>query len=181
MNVSFKNDSTRLWLARTGPAKIFGKDVDKREAMSDVEAVDWFNRVWESTLCHAVGNARQCDVTFVRDKVKGQARNFIDSDASHREFTLSNCQFICQLPDRKTCDQLWFIPSTSGDPRTDYVKFESIPIKESFDRVSRSLGWEKPEELAEKLLLDFVETVERNDVNERDNSQVEPPQIDKTG
>ena len=163
MNVTFENDSTKRWLARTGPPKVFGKNVDRREAMNDAEALDWFNQIWESTLHIAIGSARRCDIDFVRDKVKGQATHFIDDNANHKEFTLAGCQFICQMPNPQTCDQLWFIPSTSGDPRTVYVKFETIPVKDAFDRISRGLGWDKPEELAEKLLLDFMETVERRD------------------
>jgi len=98
---------------------------------------------------------------FVRSKVAHYAQNFISDSAKHREFTLANCQFICQLTGERTCDQLWFIPSTSGDPRTLYVKFETVPIKEEFDATARTLGWEKPEELAEKILLDFMESVNR--------------------
>lgn len=158
--ITFTNEYTKIWLAKKGPAKVFGKDVDMREAFSDQEAIEWFDRLWESKLCAAVKEASPCDIDFVRSKVPFSARGFVSENARHREFTLAGCQFISQLPDLTTCDQLWFIPSTSGDPRTVYVKFETVPIKEAFDKLAGKLGW-KPEELGEKILLDFMETVTR--------------------
>lgn len=158
MKIAFNNDHTKSWLARRGPAKVFGKDVDKREALSEADAIKWFDDLWDSTLCRAVSFADPCDIDFVRAKVPSNAQNFISDAAKHREFTLFGCLFICQLPDLTTCDQLWFIPSTSGDPRTLYVKFKTVPTKEDFDKLAGKLDW-KPEELAEKILLDFMESV----------------------
>ena len=62
--------------------------------------------------------------------------------------------------DSTTCDQLWFIPSSSADPRTVYVKFATMDMKRDFDALASKLGW-KPEKLGEKLLLDFMETVQQ--------------------
>src|SRR6201999_3325186 len=114
--------------------------------------IAWFDKIWKSTLEVAVRDASPCDLDFVRSKVPHYAQTFIDASAKHREFTLATCQFICQLTDEKTCDQLWFIPSTSGDPRTLYVTFENVPTKEAFDETAKRLGWQKPEQLAEKIL-----------------------------
>ena len=116
MVIRFDNDFTKQWLARKGPAKVFGKDVDTRERLSDPEAVAWFDRIWESNLQRAVEQASPCDIDFVRSKVPHYAQNFIDATSRHREFTFANCLFICQLPDPQTCNQLWFIPSASADP-----------------------------------------------------------------
>ncbi|MDY0170179.1 MAG: hypothetical protein RBS80_26785 [Thermoguttaceae bacterium] len=160
MAIAFDNDFTKQWLARKGPAKVFGRDVDTREALSDPDAVDWFDRIWESSLRRAVEQASPCDSDFVRSKVPHYAQSFIDESARHREFTFANCLFICQLPNSRTCDQLWFIPSASADPRTLYVRFAKVPIKEAFDELAAKLAW-KPEELGEKILLDFMETVTR--------------------
>ena len=173
MSIRFVNDYTKQWLARKGPAKSFGKDVDRREKLKDAEAVEWFDGIWKATLEIAVRGASPCDLEFVRSKVPHYAQNFISGSAKHREFTLAYCQFICQLTDERTCDQLWFIPSTSGHPRTLYVKFDTVPIKEEFDATARRLGWEKPEELAEKILLDFMESV-----NRKDYRRAEPDGVD---
>src|SRR5262249_41368184 len=161
MAINFDNDYTKKWLARKGPAKVFGKDVDSRESLSDDEAIQWFDRVWKSALQGAVEQASPCDIDFVRSKVPQYAQTFIDAGARHREFTLANCFFICQLPDPQTCNQLWFIPSASADPRTLYVRFKTVPIKEAFDNLAKRLGWEKPAELGEKIILDFMESVTR--------------------
>ena len=45
------------------------------------------------------------------------------------------------------------------DVRTLYVKF-AAPIKDAFDKLAGKLGW-KPEQLGEKIVLDFMETVTR--------------------
>jgi len=176
MTIRFDNDFTKQWLARRGPAKVFGKDVDTRERLTDPEAIVWFDRIWESSLRQAVEQASPCDIEFVRSKVPHFAQNFIDSSARHREFTFANCLFICQLPDSQTCNQLWFIPSASADPRTLYVRFEKVPIKEAFDKLAANLGW-KPEKLGEKILLDFMETVTRESYRPElaDGNEVEQP------
>jgi hypothetical protein len=171
MAIRFDNDYTKHWLARKGPPKVFGKDVDARERLSDAEAVVWFDRVWADQLQRAVEHASFCDIDFVRSKVPKNAQHFIDDAASHREFTLANCIFICQLIDPQTCDQLWFIPSASGDPRTLYVKFDSVPVKEAFDNLAKDLGWTKPEELGEKILLDFLESVSRKTYRAAEHEQ----------
>lgn len=169
MPLEFQNEYSKQWLARKGPAKVFGKDVDRREGLSDDEAIVWFDRLWDSTLRGAVERASACDLVFVRSKVPHYAQGFIDDNATHREFTLGNCLFICQLVDPQTCNQLWFISSTSGDPRTLYVKFDTVPIKEAFENTARDIGWDNPEELAEKILLDFMETTTRRNFRTRDS------------
>jgi hypothetical protein len=163
MPINFVNDYTKQWLARKGPSKVFGKDVDARERLIDDDAIKWFDKIWKATLQAAVEQASPCDIDFVRSKVPHYAQGFIDAKARHREFTLANCFFICQLRDEQTGDQLWFIPSVSGDPRTLYVRFQTVPIKEAFDEIAKRLGWQKPEELGEKILLDFMESVTRKE------------------
>ncbi|MGP0065490.1 MAG: hypothetical protein ACLQGP_18040 [Isosphaeraceae bacterium] len=160
MGIRFLNESAKVFLAQKGPSKIFGKDVDTREALKGRDAIAWFDKVWKSTLMSEVEKANSCDLQFVRDKLPQVSQGFINSNATHREFTASGCMFICQMIDDDICDQLWFIPSSSGDPRTLYVKFENVPTKEAFVTIAQKLQW-KPEELAEKILIDFMETVTR--------------------
>src|SRR4051794_33849099 len=62
MAIKFDNDYTKRWLARKGPAKVFGKDVDAREQLSDDDAVAWFDRVWTASLQRAVQEASSCDI-----------------------------------------------------------------------------------------------------------------------
>lgn len=173
MRIQFSNESSKIFLAKWGPPKVFGVEVDKRERLPDPDAVAWFDRIWTQSLEDAVRRASSCDLSFVREKVQFKSQGFIKDSAKHREFTLANCQFIVQMTDSTTCDQLWFIPSSSGDPRTVYVKFATLDIKRAFDTLASKLGW-KPEELGEKLLLDFMETVERQSYR-----NTEQPSADK--
>lgn len=171
MSIEFSNESSKQYLARKGPAKVFGWDVDIREKLSDIEAVEWFDRLWTSVLQKAVERASECDLEFVRSKVPHYSQCYIDDAARHREFTLSQCLFICQLAGPYACNQLWFIPSTSGDPRTLYVKFGSVPAKEGFDDIARRLGWAQPEELALRLLSDFMKSDPQEPVYEREGHE----------
>jgi hypothetical protein len=169
MRIVFSNEASKVYLARWGPPKVFGVEVDKRERLSDAEAVQWFDRIWNASLEEGVRRASPCDLNFVREKVPYKSQGFINDRAKHREFTLANCLFIVQMTDATTCDQLWFIPSSSADPRTVFVKFATMEIKREFDALASKLGW-KPEKLGEKLLLDFMEAVNnrsyRNDRTE---------------
>lgn len=160
MRIAFSNESSKVFLAKWGPSKVFGVEVDQRERLSDPDAVAWFDRIWQHSLEEAVQRASLCSLSFVREKVPHKSQGFINDRAKHREFTLAYCQFIVQMTDSTTCDQLWFIPSSSADPRTVYVKFATMDIKREFDSLASKLGW-KPEKLGEKLLLDFMETVQQ--------------------
>lgn len=172
MRITFSNESSKVFLAKYGPAKVFGIEVDQREALSNPDAVAWFDRVWTGRLEEAVRKATPCELSFVREKVPFKSQSFIRDGAKHREFTLANCMFIVQLLDASTCDQLWFIPSSSADPRTVYVKFDTMDIKRDFDALASKLGW-KPEEIGEKLLLDFMETVQRRSYRRSTGDQTE--------
>ena len=163
MATHFVNESSRDYLAQKGPPSVFGKEVDTRERLSKDNAVAWFDRVWDSHLSKAVEEAEECDVDFVRSKVSQHSLPFINPNAAHREFRLSGCMFICQLTDPQTCDQLWFIPSSSADPRILFVKFPTLPDKEAFDSTAAGLGW-KPEDLGLKILMDFLDTMRRRRV-----------------
>src|SRR3954471_11013348 len=109
-----------MYLARRGPAKVFGRDVDSREAFSDSEALARFDSVWSNGLERATRTGVLVEGESVLKKISDTARAFFRRDAVHREFLVSGCLFIAQLTSEDACDQLWFIPSTSGDPRTLY-------------------------------------------------------------
>lgn len=152
MTIRIENAYSKHRLAQKGPPKVFGKDVDHREYLKDAEAIAWFEINWKTKVQAAVRDVSSCDRDSVRNKVPHYAQHFIDASAKHREFTLAACQFICQLTDEETCDQLWFIHSTSGDPPTLYVKLENVSTNETFDDTAKRLRWQRPEELAKKIL-----------------------------
>jgi hypothetical protein len=166
--LQFTNHKQKMYLARHGPSKVFGREVDTREALGDSEAAAWFDRVWSNSLERAARDGVPVEAESALDKIPEHSRPYFRRDAEHREFRLSGCLFVAQVQDPNGCDQLWFIPSTSGDPRTLYVNFDTVDEREQFAKVASSLGW-KGEELGLQLVRDFVRKVVR-----RGNSWVIP-------
>lgn len=160
MAIVFTNEKQKMYLARRGPAKVFGREVDQREALDDAAATSWFDRVWGNDLERPVRSGVVVDPESVLEKLPESAKSFFRRDAEHREFRISGCLFVAQLPQAGACDQLWFIPSTSGDPRTLYVNFDTVEEREQFARVASSLGW-KDEDLGLQLARDFMRNVVR--------------------
>jgi hypothetical protein len=157
MAIKFVNDSVKIYLAQRGAPSLFGREVDIREKLSGPDAIAWFDRVWESQLAKEVEKADECDIDFVRSNVAPHSQPWVNPEAAHRYVRLSNCSFICQLTAPENCDQLWFILSSSGDPRSLFVKFPTLAENEAFEKKALELGW-KPEELGLKILRDFLDT-----------------------
>jgi hypothetical protein len=157
MKVQCTNDHTKVYLAQFGPAKVFGKNVDRREHLEKAEALQLFQRVWDTEIESALRKGTKVDVDSVLNKVPEQAKTWVNRAADHKEFWVHGCLFIAQLEDPQTCDQLWYISSTSGDPRTLYVKFPSLAERERFHELAEKLGW-TDEALGLKLARDFMAT-----------------------
>lgn len=160
--LTFNNVWTKKYLARKGPVKVFGKDVDRRERLSDDEAVAWFDAVWADGLAQAVEDADACDSSCALRKLRGRAIGFVRrEDAEHREFVLEGCLCIAQLIEPDVCDQLWFVFSSSGgDPRGLYLKFRTMAEREEFDDLARRLG-RAPSDLAEYIINSFLKSAGR--------------------
>jgi hypothetical protein len=161
VTILFTNQKQKMYLARRGPTKVFGRDVDSRETFSDSEALSRFDSVWSNGLERATRTGEPVEGESVLKKIPDSARIFFRRDAVHREFLESGCLFIAQLTAKDACDQLWFIPSTSGDPRTLYVNFDTVEEREQFGRMASSLGW-KDEDLGLQLVRDFMRNVARH-------------------
>jgi hypothetical protein len=156
--ILFTNDYTKVFLAQKGPASVFGRDVDTRESLSRADAIALFDRIWNSTLEREVQQAPRCSTESVVERVFDKAKPRVKKSAEHREFRIANCLFIAQLPLPDECDELWFISSSSPDPRTLYVNFESVPERDEFRHVASQFGWDD-QALALELLRDFVRKV----------------------
>lgn len=166
MPIHMTNALTKRYLVKSTGMAIFGPDFDYRKSsMPSIEAEKRFDTVWQETIERVIAHADPCDVELVREHVKGKSATHINSDAIHRHFDLDGKFFIAQLPSEGECDQLWLIPSGIRDPWTIYVKFAEVPIKQRFEKEAKKLGWSQPEHLAEKLLLDFLESVTKEDYN----------------
>ena len=165
MAIRFVNDSVKIYLARKGVSSVFGREVDTRERLSESDAIAWFDRVWNSLLAKEVEESDVCDIEFIRCNVSQHSQRWIIADATHKYVRLANCSFICQLTDKESCDQLWFIPSSSGDPRSLFIKSPTVADKEEFDKAAQELGW-GPDEMGLKILRDFMDTVKRRNLGQ---------------
>lgn len=159
--LTFSNIWTKKFLARRGPVKIFGRDVERRERLNDQEAIDWFDYVWKGGLGQAVEAAQACDCNCVCRKLRGEAAGFVKRvGADYREFLLEGCLFIAQLVQPGQVNQLWFVASSSGgDPRSLVVKFKTMAIREKFEEAARRVGL-SPGEYAAHVLLNLLESGE---------------------
>jgi hypothetical protein len=115
-------------LADLGDAPILQEDA-RRRWPSEESAVARLARVWKVSLSKDVADAEECDVEFVRDNAPPYSQTFINPPEKHRQFRLSGCLFICQLSDQDTCNQLWFVLSSSHDPRGFWSSFRPSPKK----------------------------------------------------
>jgi len=151
----FTNDSSRIYLARKGPASVFGRDVDTRESLPPSDAIALFNRIWTNQVEREITYAPKCSIESVFERLFESAKPYVELDAEHREFRIANCLFIAQLRNATECDELWFVSSSSADPRTLYVKFNTVADHDEFSLVASQHGW-NAHELALELLHDFV-------------------------
>jgi hypothetical protein len=160
--LNFTNIWTKTFLARRGPVKVFGKDVERRERLRFEEAIVWFDSVWAEGLGQAVEDAQVCDFQCALRKLRGRAGGYVRRvGAEFREFVLEGCLFIAQLVEQGEVNQLWFVASSSGgDPRSLLVKFRTMAIREEFEDVARRMGL-TPGELAEQVLLGVLRSAGR--------------------
>ena len=159
--LTFSNIWTKKFMARRGPVKVFGRDVDRRDRLGDEEAAEWFDCVWNDGLGQAVETAQPCDFNCVFRKLRGRAVGFLKPvGVEYPRVHAGGCLFIAQLVEPGEANQLWFVPSSSGgDPRNLLVKFRTMAIREQFDDVARRLGFTSGE-FAEQVLLGVLGAAE---------------------
>lgn len=160
MEIFVDDNRLKIYHAKYGYNKLFGNDVDTRKQMSDPELIERFDDVWSRDLRPAVMTAERCDIEDARRKLKPDQQIYVKEDEEQREFWLEGGLFVAQLKslgEAKELTQLWFIRSSNVDPRTLFITFETLALREQFSKLANSLGW-RDVELGEKLLIDFMET-----------------------
>lgn len=169
MTISVNDNRLKIYHAKYGYNNLFGKDVDERKRMTDEQLIERFDTVWRNSLNSAVAKADRCDADDARRKLKSDQQSFVKDDQDQREFWLEGGLFIAQLSieDKTTQEltQLWFIKSSNVDPRTLFITFDTVNMREEFARLAQQLRY-KDDELGKKLLLDFMETVLRKSVRD---------------
>jgi hypothetical protein len=154
-SLAFTNESTRRYLGRRGPPRVFGDDVDEREKFNDREAEARFDERWNGFLAGAVAKGGHIEFDVAVDMLKDfeAAQKRLDRGRSQREVRVRNCIFIAQL-DGVRVEELWFVQSSSGDPRGLWVQFESVGERQEYESLARNLKSELGE-LVLKLLRDL--------------------------
>ena len=169
MTIAVNDNRLKTFHAKYGYNNIFGKDIDERKQMSEEQLIERFDAVWHDQLSSAVANAEKCGADDARRKLKPEQQSFVKDDQEQREFWLEGGLFIAQLlvVDKKNQEltQLWFIKSSNVDPRTLFITFDSVAMREEFTKVAQQLKY-KDDDLGKKLLLDFMEKVLRKSVRE---------------
>jgi hypothetical protein len=159
MKITMTNKNTKLYLVKKTGLRIFGDDFDyRRKEMADSEAEQRFDAAWTETIAGLASSGELLELDVVRKHVKGDSASWINEKAPHKHFRIENKFFIAQFPSPNVCDQMWPISSAIKDPWTIYTRFAETAIVDRIEVEASKLGW-KAEELAEKLLLDFLETV----------------------
>jgi hypothetical protein len=180
MKIKFSDNFTRFsktYLAKFGPNKIFGEDLDHRKnEMNEQQLIARFDEVWEKTLKHLIeraklSNKEQKDMIYKKlseasQRSKYQKQNFFNYDDEHREFRIAGIDGVAQLRslpevDEYELNQLWFF--FGGDTHPDWliVRFDTVEKREEFEKIAKSLGWEDDSELGKQLVYDFMEKIKR--------------------
>jgi hypothetical protein len=119
-------DGTKCMLAKYGPNKLFGDDIDERKKLDDGPAIQIFNSVWQNKLERAVKMADPCDSDYAYERLTNRQQNYFDHHQEHRSFRLQelNAEFLVQLD-----------PQEDGD----YILTQFVLCKKTDDIVDRSL------------------------------------------
>jgi len=145
--------------ARFGHNAVFGMDVDKRKIMTIEEATARFDSVWKNKLANAVSSADSISCEDARKDIPEKYHDDVTTDFDYVAFRLLGARFIAQLRSIDNSSQemtrLWYIPSSNRDPRTLYVTFQTVEIREQFRDLAQRLRWDD-NKLGEQLLLDFM-------------------------
>lgn len=159
----YNNRPQKIHLARFGYHPLFGKDVDIREKMSDEEALRRFDQIWERELRNALLEADRCDPEDALRKLHEKEKPYFDKTQEHREFVCRDGLFVAQLKqlvsEMYELTQLWFIRSSNVDPRTLFIKFDTVPERNRFHELAEQLRWDDYD-LGKQILLDFMELSE---------------------
>lgn len=156
----YTNRPQKIRLARYAYNPVFGEDVDVRENMSDADALARFEAVWTAGLAEKVTQTKPSDSPDEAFKIlSDKEKEFFKRDQQHRVFRHKGGLFVAQLlrssDARLEVTQLWFGRSSDTDPRTLYVRFPTVPLKEEFEVFAKQLGY-IDRDLGRLLLLDLM-------------------------
>lgn len=155
-------DKKKCLLARKGPNKLFGDDIDERQALGELAAIKLFDEVWQRKLERLVSTANISDSEEAYARLTQNKQQFFNFEQEHRDFRAKelNAEFIVQLAEKGGDDyeltQLWRVSSSDTHPKTLFVSFETVEEREQFRQIAANLGIHD-QQLGLQLCKDFME------------------------
>jgi hypothetical protein len=152
------NPKQKQYCVRGGDARIFGGDPDVRRRMSDQEAEERFAKVWADKLEALVRTAPVISAEQARELLEEKQRTYVTEAGQYRQFMIDAVPIVVRMNKDATengiCDQIWLL-GAHRDPSRLCMHFETVALKEDFDQLAKSLGYE-PRILALELVMDFM-------------------------
>lgn len=155
------NEQTKSMLARFGPNKLFGDDIDSRKALPNPQAIALFDKIWNGKLLNYIWRADVCPSQDAHDRLTAKQQAFFDFDQEHRSFRPQElgAEFIVQLRNVSDSEmeltQLWRVLSSDTHPKTVFVTFDTVEEREQFRKPAQNLGM-NDETLGLELCRDFM-------------------------
>ena len=155
------SDNTKHVLARFGPNKLFGNNIDERKDLEQSAGIELFDRVWKQ-LEQLIANADVCNSHDAYPRLTESQQRYFDHDQQHRDFRVKrlNAEYSAQLKsngaDKYELTQFWRVSSSDTHPKTLFVTFETVDARNQFLRIAKNLGI-KDEKLGSKLCQDFMD------------------------
>lgn len=152
-----------------GDADVFGEDSDVRRKLLREACIERFAQVWKKTLEPEVRQASPISIQEARERLKSnshQLEGYVQAEYQFRQFELYSVPFLARLSEEPNgdlnCDQLWSLGKRKDNTRLS-IYFETNELRQRFDRIAKYLGWSNSKELAEKILCDFMNSVDPKD------------------
>lgn len=158
-NIHYDRGLATIRLARNGPVKVFGENVDERKRMSEEQAQRLFDERWKAVILPAMLGGRETSHESARMRLHEASLPYLRHGQLLWEFDVQGLDFIAQIdtqasPERLT--QLWSVTSIDKNPKLLRVVFDTVEERKRFGELSASLGW-KDEELGLALVRDFMQ------------------------
>lgn len=151
--------SQKLYCIRPGRYHLFGTDFERRDDMTDREAIERFDKIWDEQISGAILYADSVPHDEAQRELSAAQKKHWQQASEHRRFRLEGTVFIAQVTnkgDRLVNDQLWAVSARNYDTRNLYVTFETQEDRNTWDQLAMQLG-RKPDELGLDVLTGFLD------------------------
>lgn len=154
-------DSQKIYLARSGPNRLFGLDRDAPGALDDGQLIALFDRVWEERLRRAYMESQPIDSRNVHALLKGHQRNYVDDKQQHFQVRVDDVLLIAQVSAGGDITQFWHVRFGDTHPKTLFLEFDTREEFERFKTIAQHLGYADDRELGLELVRDFMAKFDR--------------------